>query len=372
MWDVKGALIQVEIGEGLVQRYSSRGFFGASNNDGKLLLDMFSEVRERLQTENIIVPQINCRDDSSLGREEFVVYVGAEFCRSNIQKNEIADVIEFFVRRFQMESASKDTIHRYISMANEYISQRRYTDGLRYLSTAYYWSSLLEGCEEEAADTILQIGRILIQNNDIFHAQLCAQCADFITSLPHFYNPYLKCASDEFSGFLHMIEKDFQAAEQAYTSAFNRIANVPEANLLKIGVLSADLQALQLCGDYVKANQAAQILLDVLGQSGCPDLTFMYRFKNYIANCAIERLGAENAQLKEDARLLATEYNEVMAKLRFREQFKGVVLILLKWGMLNLPALSGSLTSHANQGTCTRMTNINVGNNNTISIEQTT
>lgn len=372
MWDVRGALIQVEIGEGVLQRYSSRGFFGTSNNDCKLLLDAFTEVRERLQAENIIVPYVHCKDDNSLGRDEFIVYVGAEFIRSNIQKNEIADVIEFFIRRFQMESASKDAVHKYIFTANEYISQRRYADGLRHLSTAYYWSNLLEGCEEEAADIILQIGRILVQNNDIYHAQLCAQRADFITSLPHFYNPYLKCASDEFFGFLHMIKKDFLVADQAYTSAFNKIANVPEANLLKIGVLSANLQALQLCGDYVKANQAAQILIDVLVQSGCPDLMPMYRFKNYIANFAIEQLGAENAQLKEDMRLFAAKYNEAMEKLRFCEQFKDVAIVLLKWGIFNLPALSGSLTSNASQEPCTRMTNINLGKNNNISIEWTT
>lgn len=368
MWNTKGDLIQVEIGAGLVQRYSSKGFFGTSNNDGKQLLNVFSAMRERLKEENIIVPQIQCRDDNSLGRDEFVVYVGAEFYRSNIRENEIADVIEFFVRRYQMESASKDTIHKYIFTANEYISQQRYADGLRYLDTAYFWSNLLEGCDEEAVDTILQIGRILIQNHDMFHAQLCAQRADFITSQPHFYNPYLKCASDEFSGSIYMINKDFSAADQAYTSAFNKIANVAEANLLKIGVLAANLQALQFCEDYVKANQITQILIDVLAQSGCPDLMPMYKFKNHIANCAIERLGAENAQLRRDKQLLIEKYNEVMEKLRFREQFKGVVIKILQCAICILPALSGSLTTHTSQEPCTRIYNFNIGKNNQISV----
>lgn len=371
MWDVKGALIQVEIGAGLVQQYSSKGFLGINNNDGKLLLNEFTAVRKKLQQENIFVPQIQCRDDNSLGKQEFIVYVGAEYFRTNIQESNIRDVIEFFVRRFQMDCASKDTIHEYISTANEYISQRRYADGLRSLSTAYFWSNLLEGCEEEISDTILQIGRILIQNNDIYHAQLCAQRADYITSMPNFYNPYLKCASDEFFGFLHMIEEDFQAADQAYTSAFNRIVNVPDANLLKISILSADLQALQLYGNYVKANQAAQLLIEVLGQSGCPDLMPLCQLKSDIADCAIKQLETRNAQLSQDIQTLTAKYNEAMKKLNFTEQFMDVTLEFLKWGILNLPTLTGSLTALTGQGSGIKTNNINVGINNQISVEVT-
>ncbi len=375
MWDVKGSLIQVEIAPDLAQRYSSKGFFGGSNNDGKFLLDAFAGMRGRLQAEDIVVPTIACRDDSSLGNGEFIVYVGSEYCKSSICEAEIVDVIEYCVRNLQMESISKDTIHECIRAANESISQRRYRDGLRYFDKAYFWSNLLEGCEEEVVDTILQIGRILVQNNDIYHARLCAGRAKFVTAQSYFYNPYLKCASDEFSGLLDVIEKDFSAADEAYTSAFNRIANVPEANLLKIGVLAANLQVLPLCGNYVKANQAAQLLIDVLSESGCTNLMPMYKLKNYIADCAIERLGAENAQLRQDVQLLAGKYTEAMEKLRFREQFKSAILVLLKWGILNLPALSGSLTLDSDRGHCTKfniynnINNINQGEGNQISFE---
>lgn len=352
----------MEIGAGLVQRYSSKGFLGGSKDDGKLLLDMFSAVRERLQEENIFVPFIQCRDDKSLGREEFVVYAGAEFCKSNIQEATIADVIEFFAKRYQLESPSKDSIHKFICTANEHISQQRYADGLRYLNTAYYWSNLLEGCAEEAVDVILQIGRILLQNQDMYHAQLCARRADFITSQPNFYNPYLKCASDEFSGSLYMLNRDFLAADQAYTSAFSKIANVVEANLLKIGVLSANLQALQLCKNYVKANQTAQILIDVLAQSGCTNLEPLYILKNHIANCAINQMEAENAKLREEAQLATAKYDEAMERLRFCEQFKDVAISLIQWAFCNLPVLTGSFTTHNSKAPCTRINNFNVGN----------
>ncbi len=369
MWDVKGALIQVEIGAGLVHRYSSKGFFGTRNNDGKLLLDVYTDVREKLRAENIVVPQIQCRDDNSLGKDEFTVYVGSEFYSTNIRENEIADVIEFLVRRVQVKFASKDSIHKHILAANEHLSHQRYMDGLKCLSTAYYWSNFLEGCEEEAADTILQIGRILIQNNDVYHAELCAQRAAFISSQSSFYNPYLKCAADEFAGFLYMIKGDLPAADRAYTSAFNKIANVPEANLLKIGVLAAELQTLLSCKNYVKANQAAQILLDVLDQSGCTDLTPIYEMKSYIDNCAIEQQSRETARLRMEARMVDAKYNEAMNKLRFREQLKGTILVLLELGVRLLPVLSGSLTSSAaSQKPCTRMVNITVGNFNQISI----
>lgn len=360
MWDVNGALIQVEIGAGLVQRYSSKGFFGTSNNDGKLLLDMWTDVRERLQAENIVVPPIQCRDDNSLGKDEFVVYVGSEFYGTSIKENKITDVLEFLVRRVQMESASKDSIHEYILTANEHLSQRRYTDGLRCLSTAYYWSNLLADCAEEAADTILQIGRVLAQNNDIYHAELCARRADVISSQPSFYNPYLKCAVDEFAGFLYVVKGNLPAADQAYTSAFNKIANVPGANLLKIGVLAAELRTLLSCENFVRANQAAQILIEVLTQSGCQDLTPVYVMKSYIDNRAIEQQTKGIAQLREEARIADAKYNEAMAKLKFREQFKGAVLMLLKIGVQVLPAIFGSLTSSAGQAPCTQMVNVNV------------
>lgn len=371
MWDVKGGLIQVEIGAGLVQRYSSKGFLGGSRDDGKLLLDMFSAVRERLQEENIFVPHIQCRDDNSLGREEFVVYAGAEFYKSNIQEAAIADVIEFFARRYQLESPSKDSIHQFICTANGHISQQRYADGLRYLSTAYFWSNLLEGCEEETVDIILQIGRILLQNQDMYHARLCAQRADFIASLPNFYNPYLKCASDEFSGSIYMLSGDFPAADQAYTTAFNKIANVAEANLLKIGILSANLQALRFCGNYTKANQAAQILIDVLAQSGCPDLEPMYVLKSHIADCAINQLRAENAQLEREVQLTNEKYNRAMERLRFCEQLKDVAVSLIQWAFYNLPVLTGSLTTQNNIAPCTRINNYNIGTSNQISVTMT-
>ena len=364
MWDVKSNLIQVEIGEGLVQRYSSRGFWGSSNDDGKLLLDIISDMRERLQKENIIVPTIRCRDDSSLGREEFVVYAGAEFYKSNIQKNEIADVIEFFLRRYQLESPSKDIIHECICAANEHISQQRYADGLRYLNTAYYWSDLLQDCEEEEADIILQIGRILLQNQDMQHALLCAQRADFIVSQPSFYNPYLKCASEEFFGSLCMLNKDFQTADQAYFSAFSRIVNVAEANLLKIGVLSADLQALQLCADYVKANQVTEILIDVLAQSGSTDLLPLYILKSYIANCAINQLREENAQLRKEVQLVNEKYNEALNQMRFRVQLKDAAITMTKWTVCNLPVLTGSLMTETGKEPRTKIINNSIGTNN--------
>lgn len=371
MWDVRGGLIQVEIGTGLVQRYSSKGFLGGSKDDGKLLLDMFSAVRERLQEENIFVPYIQCRDDNSLGKEEFVVYAGAEFYKSNIQEAAIADVIEFFARRYQLESPSKDSIHKFICTANEHISQQRYADGLKYLNTAYFWSNLLEGCEEEAVDIILQIGRILLQNQDMYNARLCARRADFITSLPNFYNPYLKCASDEFSGSLYMLSRDFPAANQAYTSAFKKIANVAEANLLKIGVLLADLQALQLCENYAKANHTAQILIDVLTQSGCSNLEPLYILKSHIANCAINQMEAENAQLKREVQLANEKYYEAMEQLRFCEQLKDIAISLIQWAFCNLPVLTGSLTTHNSKAPCTRINNYNVGASNKISVTVT-
>lgn len=271
-----------------------------------------------------------------------------------------------------MDSASKDTIHTYISMANNCISQRKYTDGLRYLNTAYYWSYLLEDCEEEEADVIVQIGRILVQSNHLHQAQLCAKRADFITSSQSFCNPYLKSASDEFSGFLHMVEENFPDADQAYTSAFSQITHLSDANLLKIGILAADIQALQLYGNYVKANQTVQLLIDILAQSGCTNLIPMYQFKDYIANCAIERLKAENNYLGEQVQLLTAKYNEVMEKLRFSEQFKGIIIGFLKWGALNLPAIAGSLTaSSGGNGPCTKINNINIGISNDITMQIT-
>lgn len=368
MWDVSGGVIQVEIGAGLVQRYSSKGFFGGSKDDGKLLLDMFSAVRERMQEENIYVPYIQCRDDNSLEREEFVVYAGAEFYKSNIQKDTIAEVIEFFARRYQLESPSKDSIHEFISTANERISQHRYADGLKYLNTAYYWSNLLEDCEEEAADITLQIGRILLQNQDMYNARLCAQRANYITSRPDFHNPYLKCASDEFSGALYMLSRDFSAADRAYTSALGKIANVPEANLLRIGVLSADLQALQLCENYAKANQTAQILIDVLRQSGCTNLEPLHILHSHIANCALSQMAKENEQLREEVRLAREKYDEAMEKVRFSEGLRDVAIILAKWAICNLPVLTGSLTTYNSTSPCTRIISFNFGVDNKISV----
>lgn len=317
------------------------------------------------------MPRIQCRDDNSLGKEEFVVYAGAEFYKSNIQEAAIADVIEFFVRRYQLESPSKDIIHKFICTGNELISQQRYADGLKYLNTAYFWSNLLEGCEEEAVDIILQIGRILFQNQDMYNARLCAQRADFITSLSNFYNPYLKSASEEFSGSLYMQSKDFPAADQAYTSAFNKIANVTEANLLKIGILSADLQALQSCENYAKANQVAQILIDVLTQSGCPDLEPLYKLKNRIANCAISQMGAENAQLEKEAKSANKKYDNAMKQLEFRAKCKDAAIFLIKIGTNILPVLIGSLTTNNNQKPCTKIYNCNIGVNNKISVNVT-
>lgn len=372
MWDAKGSIIQVEIGSGVVDHYSSKGFLGGSKYDAKFLIDEFKAVRQRLQNENIYVPYIQSRDNDNLGKHEFVVYAAFEFYRTNIQESNVGNVIEFFARRYQMNSPSKDTIHAYISMANDCISQRKYTDGLRYLNTAYFWSNLLEDCDEEAADTIIQIGRILVQSNHLSQAQLCAMRADFITSSQSFYNPYLKSASDEFSGFLHMVEENFPSADQSYTSAFNQIAQLSDANLLKIGILAANIQALQLYGNYVKANQAAQLLIDVLAQSGCTNLIPMYQFKDFIANCAIERLKTENNYLREQVQLLTAKYNEVMKKLRFSEQFSGIIVGFLQWGALNLPAISGSLTAPSGgNGPCTKINNINIGVSNEISMQIT-
>lgn len=370
MWDVTGSLIQVEVGAGVVQRYSSKGLFGASRGDGKLLLGMFTDVREKLGADGIVLPYIQCRDDSSLERDAFTVYVGSEFFSTSMKEHELTDVIELLVRRVQIDSASKDSVRQYILSANEHLSQRRYMDGLKCLNTAYYWSNLLEGCEEESVDTILQIGRVLVQNNDLFHAELCAQRAGAISSQPSFYDPYLKCAADEFAGAIYMVKGDLPAADRAYTSALSKIANVPEANLLKIGILAAELQALLSCQNYVKANWAAQMLIDVLGQSGCPDLMPIYEMKSFIGDRAIEQQHMENARLRETVQTISAKYNETMEKLRFREQLKGVGLVLLELGFRLLPVVFGSLTSFSGQKPCTKMVNINVGNFNRISIQR--
>ena len=92
MWDVTGSLIQVEVGAGVVQRYSSKGLFGASRGDGKLLLGMFTDVREKLGADGIVLPYIQCRDDSSLERDAFTVYVGSEFFSTSMKEHDHMDI----------------------------------------------------------------------------------------------------------------------------------------------------------------------------------------------------------------------------------------------------------------------------------------
>lgn len=364
MWDVTGNLIQVEISSDLANRYTpQRRFFGPGVQDGQLLLDEIENLRSRLQVEGIYVPPFHCRDNNDLPNGGFIVYVGSVFFQSNVQQNSISEVAEYLLRRMQTENVSKDGIYQEIQLANENLLQMKYRDALNHLNISYYWAHLINDCEEEAVDSILQIGRILTQNNDFEHAWLCAQRADCIASSPGFFNPYLRCASAEFAGFVCLLTGNFAGADNAYSFAAASIANVPGSSLLKIDILLADLQALIFQNNFIKANQVAQALLDVLEQSKCPNILPVYQLKSSLADCAIHQL--KNA--KDD---LEIKYNDALKKLEIFEGCKGVLIAVSKFfidGVMRaIPYLVGTLVNPPNNSNAFYQINFGINSTNKI------
>jgi tetratricopeptide (TPR) repeat protein len=366
MWNVDGELIQVEVGSNVVKAFTQsdrRGLFGKIMGqnpppEGQLLVEYTKKFREQLSKENIYLPTIHFTDSSDIGINNFKVYVGIEYYIGDITKENLFDVISYLIGRYQIEDTSCDSIKRILDEGVEKILAKNFQDAVLDFAKVYYWSSLVNGCEQELVKATLNIGGINLINNRIDGAEEAAKRACVIVSKDYFQNPYLRYFSYNFSANILAMQNKISEAAKYYNIAYQNIKMTRDIYYCTNVLFSMASMKLLL-----KSYKEAAEILDAIVESIKDDDSFgkgilieLYEFRSFVSNLTVASL--ENKYLELQERYLK------ISKSFLTKAYDTILTVAVKVGPFAVSSFIGALVGGD------KINNYQSGDKNTIIIKK--
>lgn len=137
MWDVNGAIIQIELGDNIIKAFSS---------SKKRQLDIFfrqmQEFGQNLYNkERIILPQISVRKSTELYSDEFCVYFGNIRHKENYNRISFFNILYYYIKKFNIEDYSYHGVLNVFNRGVDYLIDDNIQNALLEFCKTYYCAS---------------------------------------------------------------------------------------------------------------------------------------------------------------------------------------------------------------------------------------
>lgn len=293
MWDVKGPLIQVEVGNKVLQSYidkdkkSTRNTFWGGNKlkEGDRFLIKIEGLRNTLGQKGIYLPYISFRN-ADIPANQFCIYFGMITYIGNIEKENLMEVLSKFAQLFQIEEPSPQKVSEIFGEGVELLEQKRYTEAVDKFLLSYYWADLYN-CPEEQINSAINLGGISLVNNRIDDAILGAQKACFLAEDSSFSNPYLKFHAHNLLANLNWLAGDCEQAMENYWKSAVDIQYVKEAPLY-VSALWNTANACLLSKQYSACDKLLDKIFQIVSiHDEYPKYTMvmLHQYQIYIKEC---------------------------------------------------------------------------------------
>lgn len=232
MWKTDGALIQVELGSGVIKSFTSkdsRGFFDnlfgtPPPSDGNLIVDYTRQFREYiLKNEGLNIPPISYRDNDSLKFNEVLIYFGLE--TELFEVSDSTEMFNFIANKLRSyislaESKSCDS-NNWIMEAIDNVKVGNYQDATKIYSLVYY-SCYLANNSFEMIKCLSDAGGVMLMNGDIDKSHAFFLKATQLCSNPSIVDPVIKIqVGINFASTLKIL-----GASDIALSSYKSVANI--------------------------------------------------------------------------------------------------------------------------------------------------
>ncbi|MCD7761781.1 MAG: hypothetical protein LUI14_01020 [Lachnospiraceae bacterium] len=339
MWDVKGHLIQLDIGTNAALMFSKSK---RHPYQCEKLINAIGELRGKLSVEKIPLSIVDIRVVNSIPPDEYRLYMGF-FCLSGSckQDNVIAEM-ENWARKLYIKGNRYEVIEEKFMNATEMLLKNNYQKAMFEFTEIYYASVFSPDTYEFMVNSAINLCGIEYMNSNFNNAILYAECAYRMSCDSNFHNPYLKYHAAYWMGVVCICFSDRQyEAIQYFDTAYGRIEKAGEGAMM-ISALSAMLQVYLKLGEFMKGGETIETMIDIIQTD--KDLDYEESLLYELRTIQSAAYKAANIQLADAYNELQKKYAEVSQ--RFLYKAGNMTLTLIKsYGSILLSGVIGELGS---------------------------
>ncbi len=347
MWNVDGDLLQIEVGSNVVSMFTEKDkrgiinkFFGqAPPPQAQLLIEYTKKIREVLAEKDVYLPPIKYFDSTELNVNDFKIYIGIEYYEGDITKVNLFDILDFLIQRYQIDNKTNKGIKKIFDQGVNNLIARNYQNAVLNFSKVYYWSSLIDNCEQDLVKATLNIAGIELLNYRLENAELSAQRACVIVSKDYFHDPYLRCYSYNFRANILAKQNRINEAMNYYKMAYDSIKNTNDVHLsvnvlFNLATMNLFVQRYHEAADIIDHIVQAIKNNDTFGKGVIADL---YEFRVYLSNLTL-------VSLEDKYQGLLKQYQD-LSKNFILKAYDSALAVIVGVGPYVVSALVGALLS---------------------------
>ena len=337
MWNIKGDLIQIELGNNVIKSFS-KGW----KRDCGLLINQIAKLRSQLKADGIILPPVSLRDSSTLNPDDYILYMGIISYTGNYRKQSPINLLSHFAQQFHIENYSYENVYNiFKSGVNYLVSQEKdlHKATMDFVK-AYYCSYFGDDTYSLMINSSINLCGIQVLNSNLDLALLDAKRATYAAMADGFNDPYIKYSSQLWLGIVYLKKNENEDALKCFISAYNIIEET-NSNQLKITSLWTVAYLSVQKGDFKLSTTALATIVDIIKNDNeiyDKDLHIsLLELRDYILNTQIEKLQQELNQLN-------SKYNEISKNFIYKLG-NTILSVIHKAGPILISAGIGSLLS---------------------------
>lgn len=336
MWDVGGALIQLELGSNAIKAFSSE-----KKETCDLLIQQIGQLRSQLAAHNIPLPPVQIRSEPSLPPDEYVLYMGILFQPGDCRRQSPVNVLSALAQQFHAQEYTYEAIQAIFQLGVAYLmpERRDYHKAVSTFVKAYYCAALGSDTYAIMINCAINICAIQVQNGNLDLALLDARRAVHAALADGFLDPYMKYHALLWLAVVCTQKRDLANALDSFERAF-RAVEATGASQLKISALWACAYLAARQGDLARSTNALDRITDILeaDQTINCDKGFMIallKLRAHISSLQTTALGRELERL-------SGEYEKISRGFLYQAG-KAALALVQNVGPVLISACVGSL-----------------------------
>ncbi len=239
----RNPVVEIELGDKIVNYYSS--LFGKLTNTGDLLVPRTKELRDELNKQGIILPQV--RYVSNSASNKFVVKWGVEKQEYLFDAKRMTPytVLERLANAYRIPELTRLGLENQIEAGIEYTKAKDYEQAMNCFSKAVYWCSMMdENVSDIYVNGLIDLCYVCVTNkgkeDDVRHdIETANVCADVLLSLldgKENYSSFAGFNIDFLCANIKWLTGDCEKAIQLYNAAAKEARRSSDVHL-QIAVL---------------------------------------------------------------------------------------------------------------------------------------
>lgn len=318
MWDINKGLIQVEVGSGVIRQFTrtdTRGMVQklrgvSAPREGEMFISETERLRKELQEQNVYLPFVHYTDNDELQPNQFMIYIGIESIFGDITKQNLIELLRSAVLERQIKEPSPQTVRDIFAEGVQYYQDKDYNRAAPEFARTYYWGSILN-CQDEAVNSIINMGTIMLVNNRVEDALLYAENACMLAEDSSFFNLSLKFNAHNFLANVYWMMGKRAFAVESYEKAVVDVKYSKDIAVTVFALWNA-ANAHMVTGNYTRSSSLLDNIFSLIYNDehfSKDTVQSLYRLRALVSDQHIMQLQTQNHELTQQIQELNSSFS---------------------------------------------------------------